>query len=113
MTESHEAPLHPVPCRLRHVGNAAAVFPLQRWPRDLGIHTVQFSNHTGYGAGRAGIRRRHDPRGGGGSRRPRRARLLRRRLSGYMGGADIGEAILETVTQVRAANPQARYCSIR
>ncbi|MBJ7453277.1 MAG: pyridoxal kinase, partial [Blastococcus sp.] len=33
-----------------HVGNAAAVFPLQRlgvevWP----VHTVQFSNHTGYG----------------------------------------------------------------
>ena len=34
-----------------HVGNASAVFPMQRlgvevWP----IHTVQFSNHTGYGA---------------------------------------------------------------
>ena len=34
-----------------HAGNSAAVFPLQRlgvevWP----IHTVQFSNHTGYGA---------------------------------------------------------------
>jgi hypothetical protein len=33
-----------------HVGNAAATFPLQRigvevWP----VHTVQFSNHTGYG----------------------------------------------------------------
>jgi len=33
-----------------HVGNSAAVFPLQRlgvevWP----IDTVQFSNHTGYG----------------------------------------------------------------
>ena len=33
-----------------HVGNDAAVFPMQRlgvevWP----IHTVQFSNHTGYG----------------------------------------------------------------
>ena len=33
-----------------HVGNSAAVFALQRlgvevWP----IHTVQFSNHTGYG----------------------------------------------------------------
>ena len=32
-----------------HVGNSAAVFALQRlgcevWP----IHTVQFSNHTGY-----------------------------------------------------------------
>ena len=34
-----------------HVGNAAAVFPMQRlgvevWP----LHTVQFSNHTGYGS---------------------------------------------------------------
>ena len=34
-----------------HVGNAAAVFALQRlgcevWP----IHTVQFSNHPGYGS---------------------------------------------------------------
>ena len=34
-----------------HVGNSAAVFPLQRmgvevWP----LHTVQFSNHTGYGS---------------------------------------------------------------
>ena len=33
-----------------HVGNSAAVFALQRlgcevWP----VHTVQFSNHTGYG----------------------------------------------------------------
>ena len=34
-----------------HVGNSAAVFPLQRlgfevWP----LHTVQFSNHAGYEA---------------------------------------------------------------
>jgi pyridoxine kinase len=39
-----------------HVGNSAAVFPLQRlglevWP----IHTVQFSNHTGYGAWRGHV----------------------------------------------------------
>ncbi len=34
-----------------HVGNAAAVFPLQRMGFDVSaIHTVQFSNHTGYGA---------------------------------------------------------------
>lgn len=33
-----------------HVGNAAAVFPLQRLGFEvLPIHTVQFSNHTGYG----------------------------------------------------------------
>ena len=36
-----------------HVGNSAAVFPLQRlghevWP----VLTVHFSNHTGYGAWR-------------------------------------------------------------
>ena len=39
-----------------HVGNAAATFPLQRlgvevWP----IHTVQFSNHTGYGVWRGEV----------------------------------------------------------
>ncbi len=64
-----------------HVGNAAAVFPLQRigvevWP----INTVQFSNHTGYGAwtgevfGAAHIRDVVT-----GHRRPRRAVELRRR----------------------------------
>lgn len=33
-----------------HVGNAAAVFPLQRMGIEvIPVHTVQFSNHTGYG----------------------------------------------------------------
>jgi pyridoxine kinase len=95
-----------------HVGNASAVFPMQRlgvevWP----IHTVQFSNHTGYGAwkGRVfdgpaieelveGIAERGVlPRCDG-------------VLSGYMGSADIGNAILSAVARVRAANPQALYC---
>src|SRR5262249_9663687 len=31
-------------------------------------------------------------------------------LSGYMGSAEIGEAILEAVTQVRHENPTALYC---
>jgi pyridoxine kinase len=95
-----------------HVGNSAAVFPLQRlgvevWP----IDTVQFSNHTGYGKwqGRvfdAGLIR--DMVGG-----------IEQRgvlgecdgvLSGYMGGADIGAAILDAVATVRRGNPAARYC---
>src|SRR3712207_6796202 len=95
-----------------HVGNASAVFPMQRlgvevWP----IHTVQFSNHTGYGAwkGRVfdgpaieelvdGIEDRGVlPRCDG-------------VLSGYMGSADIGNAILSAVARVRAANPAALYC---
>src|SRR5919112_839892 len=95
-----------------HVGNAAATFPLQRigvevWP----IHTVQFSNHTGYGAwtGRVfdaglitelvqGIAQRGGLGQCGGV------------LSGYMGSAETGDAILDAVAQVKAANPAARYC---
>ena len=95
-----------------HVGNSSAVFPLQRlgievWP----VHTVQFSNHTGYGdwTGRVfdgqaveevvqGI----DDRGVLG-----RCDAV---LSGYLGSADIGHAVVGTVARVRAANPAAVYC---
>lgn len=95
-----------------HVGNDAAVFPLQRmgvevWP----IHTVQFSNHTGYGSWRgrvfdagmisevvAGIGQRGVLEKCDGV------------LSGYMGSADIGGAILDAVTTVKRANPEAKYC---
>ena len=31
-------------------------------------------------------------------------------LSGYMGSAETGAAILDAVAQVKAANPKARYC---
>jgi pyridoxine kinase len=95
-----------------HAGNASAVFPLQRlgvevWP----VHTVQFSNHTGYGAwtgrvfdGQAveevvqGI----DDRGVLGT--------CDAVLSGYLGSADIGHAVLGAVAKVRAANPVAVWC---
>ena len=95
-----------------HVGNSSAVFPLQRlgievWP----VHTVQFSNHTGYGEwkGRVfdgpaieevvdgiadrGVLGRCDAV-----------------LSGYLGSADIGHAVVQTVQRVRQANPAAVYC---
>ncbi|MDB5598030.1 MAG: Pyridoxamine kinase [Xanthobacteraceae bacterium] len=95
-----------------HVGNAAAVFPLQRlgievWP----IHTVQFSNHTGYGAwtGRVFDGATINELIGGIAERgalPRCDGVL----SGYMGGADIGVAILDAVAAVKAANPEALYC---
>ena len=95
-----------------HVGNAAAVFPLQRlgievWP----LHTVQFSNHTGYGDWRGQVFE-------AGLIRELMAGIEQRGvlgecdgvLSGYMGGADIGEAILDAVAAVKRANPAARYC---
>ncbi|PZU90119.1 MAG: pyridoxal kinase [Chelatococcus sp.] len=95
-----------------HVGNASAVFPMQRlgvevWP----IHTVQFSNHTGYGAWKGRV---FD----GGMIDEVMEGIAERGvlpqcdgvLSGYMGSADIGHAILSAVARVRAANPQALYC---
>jgi pyridoxine kinase len=95
-----------------HVGNTSAVFPMQRLGVEVwAIHTVQFSNHTGYGSwkGRVfdgpaieelvegiadrGVLDRCDGV-----------------LSGYMGSADIGNAILSAVGRVRALNKQALYC---
>ena len=95
-----------------HVGNSAAVFPLQRigvevWP----VHTVQFSNHTGYGAwrGRAfsgeairAVVEGIDERGVLGE--------CDGVISGYLGSADIGEAVVDAVGRVKGANPAARYC---
>ncbi|HUH84815.1 MAG TPA: pyridoxal kinase PdxY [Stellaceae bacterium] len=95
-----------------HVGNSVAVFPLQRlgfevWPVD----TVQFSNHTGYGAWRgrawdadaiaaviAGIGER------GGFARCEAV------LTGYLGERALGEAVLDAVAQAKAAQPGALYC---
>ena len=94
-----------------HVGNSAAVFPLQRaghevWP----LHTVTFSNHTGYGdwggpaIPAADVRDMVD----GLSRRGALAEVDAI-LSGYQGGSDIAEVIVETVRRVKEENPQAVY----
>jgi pyridoxine kinase len=95
-----------------HVGNSAAVFPLQRigvevWP----VNTVHFSNHTGYGAWRgmvlpadtvAEVIQGIEERG-----------VLPECdgvLSGYMGDASLGEVILDAFARVKQANPEAVYC---
>lgn len=94
-----------------HVGNAAAVFPLQRLGFEvLPIHTVQFSNHTGYGQFRGQVF---------GAEHVREVLLgLRERgvlprlsavLSGYLGDADTGRVILEAVGEIRQHNPASRY----
>ncbi len=95
-----------------HVGNAAAAFPLQRlgievWP----VHTVQFSNHTGYGSWKGSVFDGAMIREVIAGMAERGAlRVCDGVLSGYMGSADIGDAILDTVLKVRRANPAARYC---
>src|ERR1051325_1342844 len=95
-----------------HVGNAAATFPLQRigveaWP----IHTVQFSNHTGYGAwtGRVFEAGLITELIGGIAQRGALGQCDGV-LSGYMGSAETGAAILDAVARVKAANPSASYC---
>jgi pyridoxine kinase len=94
-----------------HVGNSAAVFPLQRMGVEvLPVNTVNFSNHTGYGAWRgpmispadvaeviAGIEDRGVfPE-------------IDVVLSGYQGGEGIGDVIIDAVARVKAANPNAIY----
>lgn len=95
-----------------HVGNAAAVFPLQRMGFEVwAIHTVQFSNHTGYGQWKGmilppehlvavveGIAER-DVLG-----------QCDAVLSGYMGSGGTAGAILSALHKVRQLNPSALFC---
>ena len=95
-----------------HVGNASAMFPLQRLGAEVwAVNTVQFSNHTGYGTWTgqvftgdqitaliSGIEARGVLPG------------CDAVLSGYIGDAGIGHAVLDAVARVRAANPNALYC---
>jgi pyridoxine kinase len=95
-----------------HVGNSAAVFPLQRmgfevWP----VNTVHFSNHTGYGRWRGTVLPAEDVAG-----------IVRgieelgalpgcdAVLSGYMGDASLGEVVVGAVARVKEHNPRAVYC---
>ncbi|WP_072913665.1 pyridoxal kinase PdxY [Geodermatophilus obscurus] len=95
-----------------HVGNSSAVFPLQRlgievWP----VHTVQFSNHTGYGEwkGRVFDGPAIEEVVDGIAERGVLGRCDAV-LSGYLGSADIGHAVVQAVQRVRQANPEAVYC---
>src|ERR1700759_2901225 len=94
-----------------NVGNTAALFPLQRLGCETwSLNTVAFSNHTGYGKWRGaavpaqeitslfegiaelGILPRCDAV-----------------LSGYLGGAEAGQVLLDIVRRVKGANPQALF----
>jgi len=95
-----------------NVGNRAAVFPLELlgfdvWP----INTVQFSNHTGYGGWKGEVFSAAHVRGiWTGIKELGVAGQCEAVLSGYLGDAGIGEAILEAVSDVRAAGTRTLYC---
>ena len=95
-----------------YAGNTAAVFPMQRLGREVwAVNTVEFSNHTGYGAWRGKIL--------GGELVGELVAGLEERgalpdceavLSGYMGDAATARAIADSVRKVRSASPGALYC---
>jgi pyridoxine kinase len=95
-----------------HVGNAAAVFPLQclgveAWALD----TVAFSNHTGHGRWRGDVVAAEAI-----------ATLFEgiadlgvlpsidAVLSGYIGTAETGAVLLDIVARIKQANPRALFC---
>ncbi|MCS5714278.1 pyridoxal kinase PdxY [Herbiconiux sp. CPCC 205716] len=94
-----------------HVGNSAAVFPLQRIGVEvLPVYTVNFSNHTGYGAWRGPLispEDVHDVIVGIEERGV--LSEIDVVLSGYQGGVGIGDVIVDAVQRVKAANPSAVY----
>lgn len=94
-----------------HAGNSAAVFPLQRLGFEvLPVHTVQFSNHTGYGVFRGQIfTAQHIQEVITGIAERGIFEKIDAVLSGYMGDAAIGNIIVKTVAQIREHNPQALY----
>ncbi|WP_243225602.1 pyridoxal kinase PdxY [Microbacterium sp. CIAB417] len=94
-----------------HVGNSAAVFPLQRIGVEvLPVYTVNFSNHTGYGAWRGPLIAPDDVREviTGVEERGAFAQVDAV-LSGYQGSEGIGDVIIDAVKRVKAANPDAVY----
>ncbi|PRB02552.1 MULTISPECIES: pyridoxal kinase PdxY [Microbacterium] len=94
-----------------HVGNSAAVFPLQRIGVEvLPVYTVNFSNHTGYGAWRGPLIAPDDVREViTGIEERGVLGEVDAVLSGYQGGEGIGDVIIDAVARVKAANPNAVY----
>ena len=94
-----------------HVGNSAAVFPLQRLGREVWpLMTVQFSSHAGYPGWRgrvfdadmidecvAGLQAIGALSGCAGL------------ITGYIGKPETGEAALRALAAVRASNSEAVY----
>jgi pyridoxine kinase len=94
-----------------HAGNSAAVFPMQRvgvnvWP----LNTVQFSNHTQYGQWTGEVLAPEQiPALVDGIATIGELGNCDAVLSGYLGSAAQGRAILTGVARIKAVNPNALY----
>ena len=94
-----------------HAGNASATFPLQRLGVTvMPVHTVLFSNHTGYATWRgplipagdvADVITGIDERGA--------LATTDAVLTGYLGAPDMGQVILDAVNLTKRRNPDAVF----
>ena len=94
-----------------HVGNSAAVFPLQRLGLEVcPVNTVQFSNHPGYGIWKGAVlppaHLREVVEGLDGAGLMDQCGAV---LSGYLGEAGTGQVVAEAVARLRAHHPDALY----
>lgn len=95
-----------------HAGNSAAVFPMRRagvdvWP----LNAVEFSNHTQYAAGWKGVvfPPEHLTSVVDGLDAIGVLPKCDAVLTGYIGSAAQGSAVMEIVAKVKAANPAALF----
>ncbi|MCL2231043.1 MAG: pyridoxal kinase PdxY [Treponema sp.] len=94
-----------------YAGNTAAVFPLQRLGNEVwAVNTVEFSNHTGYGTWRGKVL--------GSNLVSDLVSGLEERdvlkncsavLSGYLGDAEVGKAVIDAVKKTKKHSPAALY----
>ncbi|HAX92092.1 MAG TPA: pyridoxal kinase [Rhodospirillaceae bacterium] len=94
-----------------YVGNKAAVFPLQAMGYDVWpVHTVQFSNHTGYGAWQGEVfSAEHITSVVKGLEDLGAVSACRAILSGYMGTSAICEAVADIAARWKKINPEIVY----
>ncbi|HRJ68379.1 MAG TPA: pyridoxal kinase [Beijerinckiaceae bacterium] len=94
-----------------HVGNAAAVLPMQRLGIEvLPVHTLQLSNHPGHGAFRGRVfEASHVAEVLEGLEAHGSLASCDAVLTGYLGSAAIAEVVRDVVARARSLNPSLVY----
>jgi len=95
-----------------HVGNSAAVFPLQRLGHEVwALHTVSFSNHPKHGRFRGRTSSAEQLQeliaGIGDLGLMVRCDAV---LTGYLGDVTAGQIVLDAIQSIRAQNPDVVFC---
>ena len=94
-----------------HAGNSSAVFPLQALGFEVcPVHTVQFSNHTGYQkwSGEVFSNQHIEDVVEGVFERLGRDNC-KAILTGYIGNSLIGDSIAKIIKETKASNPELQY----